>query len=194
MFLFNFSFAFIFAILWRALENNDTIPGLVFYVVVFSVRLNSTKSVVRQVGTCVFFEKVSISKWSIPTEHWIATEYFVFCSSTVVYERQLYYSLIFIACYSTTMSEKRLLYVGRKKGYIRRAFFHNRNPSLPLSHTHYFARCCLYYVSKRFGFIMVVFPSESYSWICYQSLRNSLLTYSIFNKKQPIKEFQSKAN
>ena len=44
----------------------------------------------------MFFEKVSISKWSIPTEHWIATEYFVFCSSTVVYERQLYYSLIFI--------------------------------------------------------------------------------------------------
>ena len=41
-------------------------------------------------------EKVSISKWSVPTEHWIATEYFVFCSSTVVYERQLYYSLIFI--------------------------------------------------------------------------------------------------
>ena len=133
-----------------------------------------------------FFEKVSISKWSIPTEHWIATEYFVFCSSTVVYERQLYYSLIFIACYSTILilcQKKGSCMLEGKKGYIRRAFFHNRNSSLPLSHTHYFARCCLYYVSKRFGFVMVVFPSESYSWICYQSLRNSLLTYFIFDKK-----------
>ena len=136
MFLFNFSFAFIYAILWRALENNDTIRSC-FFTPLFLVY--STKSVVRQVGTCFFLEKVSISKWSIPSEHWIATEYFVFCSSTVVYERQLYYSLIFIEhaiALLVLCQKKRLFYVGRKKGYIRRAFFHNRNSSLLLSLIH----------------------------------------------------------
>ena len=124
-----------------------------------------------------------ISKWSILTEHWIATEYFVFCSSTVVYERQLYYSLIFIEhaiALLVLCQKKGSCMLEGKKGYIRRAFFHNRNSSLLLSLIHTILPAAVF---TMFQSVLVVFTSASYSWISYQSLRNSLLTYFIFNKK-----------